>query len=165
MLLAAASARATGRGAAVLLTAGAAVLGSRPGPESERARTVLVATAEETIWRSAPAWAILPFALMHRPVHPRTWPYHLLTGAAFTVAERAGGLVAAAAVHSAHNLWIDARRNRGPRTTQPAVGAGVNAPSSTVSNRWPVSVAKEPQLQCDADSGSAVVHAQFGVAP
>lgn len=133
--LAAVAAPANGRGSGLLLAAAAGVLGCRPGVETRRARTVLVATAEETIWRDGCLWTVLPFALMHRPVHPRSWPYHLLTGAAFTAAERWGGLTAAAVAHSAHNLWVTARQQPNP-ADEPA-GRGEARPSSSASSAWP----------------------------
>lgn len=144
---------ALARGAAGrrLLTASlAGVLGARSGRETALARTVLVAVAEEILWRPLGMRAVVPFALMHRPVSGRAWPYHLVTGTMLATLYRMGGLPPAAAGHCLHNIALASSRSalrpgvlRAPERGTCAKDAN-GAPAFVASDAWPVSAAADP---------------------
>lgn len=110
LLLAALAAARGHRGGTVAALATGVWLGAPPA-FSAAALTCSVAAAEEVIWRGVrtPAWSVVLFALLHAPAHPRSWPYHLLTGAVLHGVASSRGVTAAALLHAAHNLVLERR--------------------------------------------------------
>jgi Type II CAAX prenyl endopeptidase Rce1-like len=100
-----------------------------------------IATAEELLWRVlAPAagqavgWhpavataaALCGFLLLHVPGFGfRRLPYLAVAGLLFTGCALAGGLLAAAAAHAAHNLVITRDANRRPVASRPGASCGL----------------------------------------
>jgi Type II CAAX prenyl endopeptidase Rce1-like len=100
-----------------------------------------IATAEELLWRVlAPAagqavgWhpavataaALCGFLLLHVPGFGfRRLPYLAVVGLLFTGCALAGGLLAAAAAHAAHNLVITRDANRRPVASRPGASCGL----------------------------------------
>lgn len=125
--------------------ASASVVLCTPSGLDDVCRTVVVAAAEEVLWRRHRAWSVVPFALMHRPAQPARWPYHLLTGSAFHAARALGGLPTAVILHAAHNLLLPRRRSlradRGTGHSADSARASSQAPAATPSSSWPVSPA------------------------